>query len=85
MNNFLANRVTEFEYKNLREFFQIAINNYELTEWSMDQGFWRCFYRLADLGSQMFPENEDFAKELLVVIAQTAPENYWRQLAIGKL
>lgn len=85
MNNFLANRVTEFQYENLREFFSTAINNYELAEWSMDQGFWRCFYRLADLGSQMFPENEDFAKELLVVIAQTAPESYWRQLAVAKL
>lgn len=85
MNNFLANRVTEFQYENLREFFYTAINNYELAEWSMDQGFWRCFYRLADLGSQMFPENEDFAKELLVVIAQTAPESYWRQLAVAKL
>ena len=85
MNNFLANRVTEFQYENLREFFYTAINNYELAQWSMDQGFWRCFYRLADLGSQMFPENEDFAKELLVVIAQTAPESYWRQLAVAKL
>lgn len=85
MNNFLANRVTEFQYENLREFFYTAISNYELAEWSMDQGFWRCFYRLADLGSQMFPENEDFAKELLVVIAQTAPESYWRQLAVAKL
>ncbi len=85
MNNFLANRVTEFQYENLREFFYTAINNYELAEWSMDQGFWRCFYRLADLGSQIFPENEDFAKELLVVIAQTAPESYWRQLAVAKL
>lgn len=85
MNNFLANQVTEFQYENLREFFHIAIDNYELAEWSMEQGFWRCFYRLADLGSQMFPENEDFAKELLVVIAQTAPESYWRQLAVAKL
>ncbi len=85
MNNFLTNRVTEFQYENLREFFHIAIDNYELAEWSMEQGFWRCFYRLADLGSQMFPENEDFAKELLVVIAQTAPESYWRQLAVAKL
>lgn len=85
MNSFLESRVTEFEYANLREFFRIAADNQELAEWSMEQGFWRCLYRLADLGSQIFPENGDFARELFVVMAQTAPENYWRQLAVGKL
>lgn len=85
MNFFLENRVTEFHYGSLEEFFTIAVDNYELAEWSMEQGFWRCFYRLADLGSQLYPENLDFAQELFVVIGQTAPENYWRQLAIGKL
>jgi hypothetical protein len=33
----------------------------------------------------MYSENEDFAKELLAVIAETAPESYWRQLAVAKL
>ena len=85
MDSFLNSRVTEFQYDGLDDFFAIALSNYELAEWTMDQGFWRCFYRLADLGSQLFPENKDFSDQLFAVIAQSAPETYWRQLAISKM
>lgn len=85
MDSFLSNRLTEFQYKGLNDFFAIAVSNYELAEWTMEQGFWRCFYRLADLGSQLFPENKDFSDQLFAVMAQSAPENYWRQLAVSKM
>lgn len=85
MNVFLEERVTEFEYDTLADFFSIAVKNHELAEWSVRQGFWRCFFRLADLGGQLFPENKDFADQLFVVMARTAPEGYWRQLAVGRM
>lgn len=85
MDSFLNSRMTELQYADIGEFFSIAVANYELSEWSMEQGFWRCFYRLADLGSQIFPENKDFSDQLFAVMAQSAPENYWRQLAVNRM
>ncbi len=85
MNGFLEERLTEFEYNNLADFFSIAVKNYELAEWSVEQGFWRCFFRLADLSGQLFPDNKDFPDQLFLVMALTAPEGYWRQLAVGRM
>ncbi len=85
MNGFLEERLTEFEYDSLADFFSTAVKNHELAEWSVEQGFWRCFFRLADLGGQLFPENKDFTDQLFLVMARTAPEGYWRQRAVGRM
>ncbi len=85
MHEIVDNRTTEFEYTSLDDFFKTAMKHDDIMEWSISNDFWRCIYRLAELGKQLYPNNELFGKELLAVIASTAPENYWKQLALSKL
>lgn len=85
MYEILCNRTTEYEYTTLLDFFHQAMSHDDIAEWSMDNGFWRCLYRLADLGSTLYPENHLFSSALFAVMAETAPESYWKQITISKL
>ena len=54
----------------------------DMREWSVKSGFWKCLYRLADLGTKLYPENHSFGKGLLSIIATESPDEYWKQIAL---
>lgn len=84
MNEVIKNRTSEFTFSGLETFFIEAMDYSDIAIWSIDNGFWRCFYRLGELGNQLYPEST-FGKEIFDVISKTAPEEYWRQISLTKL
>jgi len=84
MYEVLMNRTTDFEYNSLTNFFEIAMSYDDIASWSIEKGFWQCLYRLATTSRILYPDN-NFGINFLNIIANYAPENYWRQLAINKI
>ena len=85
IDHILFSRVTEYQYDSLTDFFELAMKYDDILNWSIDNGFWRCFYRLAELGIDIYPENKEFGYSIMSIIAESAPEHYWRQLCIAKI
>ena len=85
MNEILQSRRVDYTYTTLHEFFKIAMQNAEIKQWTIDINFWKAFYRLADVATELYPENGDFGPILMEVIYLHAPETYWKNLAGIKL
>lgn len=84
MNEVIENRTSEYFFTGLENFFILAMDHSDISTWSIDNGFWRCFYRLGDLGCKLYPESK-FGMEIFDVISKTAPEEYWRQISLSKI
>ena len=79
----IKSRNSEYEYTNLSTFFQEAVFYADLVEWGSKNHAWESFNILAKYAAEM--GYKAFAKELLKVLAQFSPEQYWQRDAVLQL
>lgn len=76
-------RNTRFVYTNVSNFFHEAGIYGDITEWGIDNNIWRSFFMLAE-----YAERRGcgvFANSLYSVIAESFPEEYWRNKAATRI
>ena len=76
-------RNTQFVYTNVSAFFHEASIYSDITDWGIDNNIWRSFFMLAEYAERR--GRRVFANSLYTVIAESFPEEYWRNKAATKL
>lgn len=80
INEVLSDRSVVFKYTGLKDLLETAMKNREISDWTVDIGFWHSLYMLGELADTIYPENKDFGETIFESLS-VAPESYWVELA----
>lgn len=79
----LSERDSRFVFTDLRNFFWECGKYDDVVLWGKENYIWKMFYMLADISKTS--GYTEFADELLTVISESVPEEYYRKLAFNRL
>lgn len=83
INLIFKDRDPDYDYINLEDFFSILENQQDVINWGIKNDVWKSFNTLADIANRL--GINEFARDLLVVLAKGSPERYWQENAVLQL
>lgn len=79
LENVLKQRINDFEYKNLGQLLSACSRYDDIVAWGNNENIWKLFCVFAE--STAANGKILFARELLKVLSQNEPEEYWKKYA----
>ena len=79
----ISSGVTSFEFTGIESLLQELIYHEDIIEWGKSNNIWYSFSLLCQISDKM--GYNQFAFDLLCILARSAPEKYWQQEAVLKL
>lgn len=83
VSSIVQQRDSEFAYSTVENLLQTGIAYADIRDWSIVTSLWKQLYLFAN--ACRTAGYGDFSGELYRIIANCAPENYWRQVALQQI
>lgn len=83
LNELLTERESAYKFTNLNDFFKQVVRYSDIENWASEVSLWEGFYNIYDYG--MNCGYARFAKDMITVLSQGCPDEYWKKASREKL